>query len=89
MHASLLIYEWMDVVAVSADMGHSVVGTTLNLYSHMFQEARARNCEAITNALRFTNETIKVENKSTRDAAEVVDEYEDEQEEESLGLSIG
>ena len=53
LHASLLIYEGVDVVSVSADMGHSVVGTTLTLYSHMFQEARARNCDAITNALDF------------------------------------
>ena len=28
--------------------------TTLNMYSHMFQEARARNCEAISTALEFT-----------------------------------
>ena len=40
LHASLLINAGVDVVAVSGDMGHSVVGTTLNLYSHMFQEAR-------------------------------------------------
>ena len=55
LHASLLIFEGVDVVAVSSDMGHSVVGTTLNLYSHMFQEARARNCDAITNALNFAD----------------------------------
>ncbi|PWJ14645.1 Phage integrase family protein [Ruminococcus flavefaciens] len=89
LHASLLIYEGMDVVAVSADMGHSVVGTTLNLYSHMFQEARARNCEAITNALRFTNEASTEENKSTEAEATCSDEDEDEQEEENLGLTIG
>ena len=35
LHASLLIFEGVDVVAVSSDMGHSVVGTTLNLYSHI------------------------------------------------------
>jgi len=88
LHASLLIYEGMDVVAVSADMGHSVVGTTLNLYSHMFQEARARNCEAITNALRFTNEAATEENKSTEAEAASLDEDEDEHEKESLGLTI-
>jgi integrase len=53
LHASLLINAGIDVVAVSGDMGHSVVGTTLNLYSHMFQEAKARNCEAISAALDF------------------------------------
>lgn len=56
LHASLLIFEGVDVVAVSADMGHSVVGTTLNLYSHMFQEAKARNCDAISNALKFVHQ---------------------------------
>ncbi len=66
LHASLLIFEGVDVVAVSADMGHSVVGTTLNLYSHMFQEARARNCDAISNALSFTNEVKAKEEKALR-----------------------
>lgn len=55
LHASILIFEGIDVVAVSADMGHSVVGTTLNLYSHMFQEAKARNCDAISTALNFVD----------------------------------
>ena len=55
LHASLLIFEGVDIVAVSADMGHGVVSMTLNLYSHMFQKARARNCDAITNALKFTH----------------------------------
>ena len=54
LHASLLIFEGVDVVAVSADMGHSMVGTTLNMYSHMFQEAKARSCDAISNALNFS-----------------------------------
>ena len=53
LNASFLINAGIDVVAVSGDMGHSVVGTTLNLYSHMFQEARIRNCDAITEALNF------------------------------------
>lgn len=53
-HASLLIFQGVDVVAVSSDMGHSMVGTTLNMYSHMFQEAKARSCDAISNALNFS-----------------------------------
>ena len=53
LHCSLLINAGIDVVAVSGDLGHSCVGTTLNLYSHMFQEAKARNCDAITAALSF------------------------------------
>ena len=62
-------------------------GTTLNLYSHMFQEERARNCEAITKTLSFTNE-VSTEEKSS-DVTEPSNENEDEQEKESIGLTIG
>lgn len=55
LHASLLINAGVDMVSVSSDMGHSCVGTTSNIYCHMFQEAKARNCDAITNALSFGN----------------------------------
>jgi integrase len=82
LHASLLIFEGVDVVAVSEDMGHSVVGTTLNLYSHMFQEAKARNCDAISNALSFTNEVNTEEEKPAKDSYEDIYVNEDEQEEE-------
>ena len=53
-HASVLINAGVDVVSVSGDMGHSTPSTTMNIYSHMFQETRLRNCEAITNALDFS-----------------------------------
>lgn len=53
LHASLLINAGVDVVAVSGDMGHSCVGTTSNIYCHMFQEARAKNSEVIAAALNF------------------------------------
>ena len=89
MHASLLIFEGVDVVAVSEDMGHSVVGTTLNLYSHMFQEAKARNCDAISNALSFTNEANTEEEKPAKDSYEDIYVNEDEQEEEQLGQVFG
>ena len=79
LHASLLIFEGVDVVAVSADMGHSVVGTTLNLYSHMFQEAKARNCDAISNALSFTNDI-------GTEASADEEETEDETEQQALAL---
>lgn len=88
-YASALINEGVDVVAVSADMGHSVVGTTLNLYSHMFQEARARNCDAISNALSFTNEVKVKEEKHSEDSTEGTYEDEDEQEEEQFGQVFG
>lgn len=89
LHASLLIFEGVDVVAVSEDMGHSVVGTTLNLYSHMFQEAKARNCDAISNALSFTNEVNTEEEKPAEDSNEDISENEDEQEEEQLVQVFG
>lgn len=88
LHASLLIFEGVDVVAVSADMGHSVVGTTLNLYSHMFQEARARNCDAISNALSFTNDNNTEEEKPTEGDTET-DEDIDEDKSEQIGQVIG
>ena len=76
-------------MAVSADMGHSIVGTTLNLYSHMFQEARTRNCDAITNALSFNNEPIE-ESQNISESGEAVDidEADDEAEEETMSLSM-
>lgn len=80
LHASLLIFEGVDVVAVSSDMGHSVVGTTLNLYSHMFQEAKARNCDAISNALSFTNEI------GTEEESPAEDDTEAETEQQVLAL---
>ena len=89
LHASLLIFEGVDVAAVSEDMGHSVVGTTLNLYSHMFQEAKARNCDAISNALSFTNEANTEEEKPAKDSYEDIYVNEDEQEEEQLGQVFG
>lgn len=89
LHASLLIFEGVDVVAVSEDMGHSVVGTTLNLYSHMFQEAKARNCDAISNALSFTNGANTEEEKPAKDSYEDIYVNEDEQEEEQLGQVFG
>lgn len=55
----------------------------------MFQEARARNCEAITNALRFTNEAAIEQNNSAEDETTCSNEDEDEQEEESTVLTIG
>ena len=63
--------------------------TTLNLYSHMFQEAKARNCDAISNALSFTNEVKVEEENPTEDSTEDTDEDEDEQEEEQLGQVFG
>ena len=55
----------------------------------MFQEARTRNCDAITNALSFNNEPI-VESQDTAESEEAVDidEADDEAEEETLSQSM-
>lgn len=53
LNASLLINGGVDIVAVSGALGHSQVSTTGNIYSHMFQEARAKNSEVIATALNF------------------------------------
>ena len=52
----------------------------MNLYSHMFQEAKARNCDAISNALSFTNE-IGAEEESPAE-----DDTEAETEQQALAL---
>ncbi|MCM1382777.1 MAG: site-specific integrase [Muribaculaceae bacterium] len=38
---------------VAGQLGHSSSNTTLGIYSHMFEEARVKSCNAITNALDF------------------------------------
>ncbi|MBD5104645.1 MAG: site-specific integrase [Ruminococcaceae bacterium] len=51
--ASALISAGLDVTTVSGALGHSNSGTTLNVYSHMFQNAQARVSEAMDNAFGF------------------------------------
>ena len=55
----------------------------------MFQEARTRNCDAITNALSFNNEPIE-ESQDTAESEKAVDidEGDDEAEEETMSLSM-
>lgn len=45
--ASLLIESGADVRTVSAMLGHSQTSTTLNIYAHSFDEAKARAGEAV------------------------------------------
>jgi len=54
LNASLLINAGIDVTSVSAALGHSQTSTTLNIYSHYFQEAQARVSDAVANALNFS-----------------------------------
>lgn len=51
--ASALISAGLDVTTVSGALGHSNSGTTLNVYSHMFQNAQARVAEALDDAFSF------------------------------------
>ncbi|MBR5091473.1 MAG: site-specific integrase [Ruminiclostridium sp.] len=53
--ASSLINANVDLVAVSAALGHSTVSTTSNIYLHAFQEASARASNAIAEVLDFGN----------------------------------
>lgn len=51
--ASALISAGLDVTTVSGALGHSNSSTTLNVYSHMFQNAQARVSEAMDSAFGF------------------------------------
>lgn len=51
--ASALISSGLDVVTVSGALGHCNSGTTLNVYSHMFQTAQARVAQAMDGAFSF------------------------------------
>ena len=55
-HASLLINAGVDVASVSADLGHTNSGTTLNIYTHEFEEALAKNSSIIEDALKLSKE---------------------------------
>lgn len=52
-NASALINEGVDAASVSSALGHSCIGTTTNIYCHVFQQAQARVSDAIANALDF------------------------------------
>jgi integrase len=51
--ASSLISAGLDVTTVSGALGHCNSGTTLNVYSHMFQTAQARVADAMDGAFGF------------------------------------
>ena len=52
-NASALINQGVDAASVSSALGHSCIGTTTNIYCHVFQQAQARVSDAIANALDF------------------------------------
>lgn len=51
LNASLLISSGTDAATVSSALGHSKTTTTLNIYAHAFQKARAEALEAVANVL--------------------------------------
>ncbi len=51
--ASALISAGLDVTTVSGALGHTNSGTTLNVYSHMFQNAQARVADVMDRAFSF------------------------------------
>ena len=51
--ASAMISAGLDVTTVSGALGHTNSGTTLNVYSHMFQTAQARVSEAMDGVFGF------------------------------------
>ncbi len=51
--ASSMISAGLDVTTVSGALGHSNSGTTLNVYSHMFQNAQARVSDAMDGVFGF------------------------------------
>ena len=50
-NASVLINSGIDVVTVQKALGHSTAATTLNIYSHAFNNAQTRAMEAIANVI--------------------------------------
>jgi integrase len=50
-NASALINSGIDVVTVQKALGHSTAATTLNIYSHAFNNAQTRAMEAIASAI--------------------------------------
>lgn len=51
--ASMLIFKGFNPVEVSKRLGHDDVSTTLDIYSHVFDDADSRAADAIAEALNF------------------------------------
>ncbi len=52
LNASLQISAGVDTVSVAAVLGHSTPSTTLNIYSHCFDDAAEKACNAVSAALK-------------------------------------
>ena len=53
LNASLLINNGVDVRTVSSCLGHSQTSTTLNIYAHSFEEAKAKAMESVADVIMF------------------------------------
>lgn len=51
LNASLLINSGTDITTVASTLGHAQTTTTLNIYAHAFQKARAEALGAVANVL--------------------------------------
>lgn len=58
-NASLQIASGADVKTVSANLGHSTVSTTLNIYAHAFDEARAKASEGVGELLAKQQKKVR------------------------------
>lgn len=55
----------------------------------MFQEARVRNCDAISNALSFNNEPVEeTQDSNGNEESEDIEEIVDDAGEETMSLSM-
>lgn len=59
LNATLQIVSGADARTVSANLGHSKTSTTLNLYAHTFDDARARASEGVGDLLASKKQTAK------------------------------
>lgn len=55
----LQIVSGADARTVSANLGHSKTSTTLNLYAHTFDDARARASDGVGDLLAARKQTAK------------------------------
>ena len=51
LNATLLINSGADIKTVSSLLGYSQTSTTLNIYAHALEDAKARASEAVANAI--------------------------------------
>ena len=65
-YASALINANVDVATVSSVLGHSVIGTTTNIYTHAFQEASTRAADVIGSVLDLGNKKEPERDKSEK-----------------------